>query len=318
MSIIDKETFTYWVSHPQDLAPSDIPRLESTAKAFPYCQILYYLIAKASSQVQPFKLSEAIPKAAVYALDRKALRNLIENTETERVVEEQEIQASTPVKLVEQVTIVEKIPVVEPVAIVKQPILAEKAIPIEKELLKVEPEGPRKLVPRPLSTYSSEGLALQIAMIQLEDKVFHKDPKELPIETGAIFDDQLLKEKEITEDLIQKEKVRTTPSISMDSTPTFGSEPEKQIHQSIIERFIQSDPRIGSIRVSANHLNESMDLSERLQASTSSDAFATESFAILFARQGKIDKAIGVYEKLILKNPKKKDYFAQKINELRS
>jgi hypothetical protein len=300
------------------LAPSDIPRLESTAQAFPYCQILYYLIAKASSQVHPYKLSEAIPKAAVYALDRKALRNLIENNEAELVVEEKEIEASVPVKLIEQVRVTENVPITERLSVIEQTIIVENTLPVEKEQPKVESVNPRKLVPRPLSTYSSEGLARQIAMIQLEDKVFNKDHAELKIETGAIFDDQLLKEKEIAEDLIQKEKVRTTPSISMDSTPTFGTEPEKHIHQNIIERFIQSDPRIGSIRVSPNHLNESMDLSERLQASTSSDGFVTESFAILFARQGKIDKAIGVYEKLILKNPKKKDYFAQKINELRS
>lgn len=299
MSIIDKETFTYWVSHPHDLAPSDIPRLESTAKAFPYCQILYYLIAKASSQVQPFKLSEAIPKAAVYALDRKALRNLIEETGVTVAEQEEEVELKT---------------------IVQAPVVIEKVVTevVEKEVANEEPETPRTLIPRPLSTYSSEGLAKQIAMIQLEDKVFPKEEK-LPIDNvSLIFDDQLLKEKEITEELIQKEKVKTEPSISMDSTPTIASEPEKQLHQNIIERFIQSDPRIGSIRVSTNDLSQSMDLTERLQASTSNDGFATESFAKLFVRQGKIDKAIGVYEKLILKNPKKKDYFAQKINELRS
>lgn len=298
MSIIDKETFTYWVSHPHDLAPSDIPRLESTAKAFPYCQILYYLIAKASSQVQPFKLSEAIPKAAVYALDRKALRNLIEETGA-ALAEPEEVEIKR---------------IVQPAAIEQV-----AAVVIEKEVANKEPEIPIQLIPRPLSTYSSEGLAKQIAMIQLEDKVFPKEQEKLPVDDATfIFDDQLLKEKEITEELIQKEKVKTEPSISMDSTPTIASEPEKQRQQNIIERFIQNDPRIGSIRVASNDLSESMDFTERLQASTSNDGFATESFAKLFVRQGKIDKAIGVYEKLILKNPKKKDYFAQKINELRS
>lgn len=297
MSIIDKETFTYWVSHPNDLAPSDIPRLESTVKAFPYCQILHYFIAKASSQVQPFKLSEAIPKAAVYALDRNSLRNLIESTDT--FAKEDEVELSQSISLTTEVE--------------KPTKLTD-----EQEVAKPQPEVRQTPTPRPLSTYSSEGLAKQIAMIQLETKVFPKE-ENLPVEEPSfLFDDQLLKEKEITEDLIQKEKVALEPSISMDSTPTLPSEPDKQLQQNIIERFIQNDPRIGSIRVSNNDLNESMDLTERLQASTSHDGFATESFAKLFVRQGKMDKAIAVYEKLILKNPKKKDYFAQKINELRS
>lgn len=35
-------------------------------------------------------------------------------------------------------------------------------------------------------------------------------------------------------------------------------------------------------------------------------------------KQGKIDKAIDIYEKLILKYPQKKAYFAEKIENLKS
>jgi lipopolysaccharide biosynthesis regulator YciM len=42
----------------------------------------------------------------------------------------------------------------------------------------------------------------------------------------------------------------------------------------------------------------------------------TEAFAKILIRQGKTDKAIDVYQKLILRNPEKRNYFAKKLSEL--
>jgi hypothetical protein len=268
MSAIDKETFTYWITHPQDLSTSDISRLEATAKAFPYCQITYYLLAKASSQTKPFKFSEAIPKAAIYALSRKALRELIEEDSILPGITGNDFQQKSP---------------------------------------------------SATDDYDRQGLAKQLSMLEMENTFLLKPAltsSEEP-EERQIFDDQMLKEQTIREEIIQKEKVPEEEPKKDDRISYTASEPEKQLQQNIIEKFIQNDPRIGSIRLVSKDLNESMDLTDRLQASTSMDNFATESFAKLFIRQGKIDKAIGVYEKLILKNPEKKDYFAEKINELR-
>ena len=41
----------------------------------------------------------------------------------------------------------------------------------------------------------------------------------------------------------------------------------------------------------------------------------TELMANIFINQSKYDQAIEIFEKLILKNPEKKDYFAAKIEE---
>jgi len=46
-------------------------------------------------------------------------------------------------------------------------------------------------------------------------------------------------------------------------------------------------------------------------------AFISETFALLLEKQGKIEKAIHVYEELILKNPEKNSYFATRIQELK-
>lgn len=46
------------------------------------------------------------------------------------------------------------------------------------------------------------------------------------------------------------------------------------------------------------------------------ESLASESLAEVYRRQGKIEKAISMYRKLILLNPEKKIYFANKIEEL--
>lgn len=51
-------------------------------------------------------------------------------------------------------------------------------------------------------------------------------------------------------------------------------------------------------------------------AQSGTGAIETEAFARILLRQGKIEKAIDVYQKLILKNPEKRNYFAKKLSEL--
>lgn len=49
---------------------------------------------------------------------------------------------------------------------------------------------------------------------------------------------------------------------------------------------------------------------------TKEDDLASESFAEVYARQGRYDKAIDMYRKLSLRNPQKKAYFARKIEAI--
>ena len=79
MQTLDKETFSYWVTHPDDLSATDFVQLQKSGQAYPYCQALHTLTAKAASvhlkgQTVPF-----VRQAAAHALSRNALRKLIDN-----------------------------------------------------------------------------------------------------------------------------------------------------------------------------------------------------------------------------------------------
>ena len=79
MLSLDKETFSYWVTHPDDLSPTDFAQLQESLAAYPYCQSLHTLTAKAASVHQRGQAISFVRRAAAHALSRNALRKLIEN-----------------------------------------------------------------------------------------------------------------------------------------------------------------------------------------------------------------------------------------------
>ena len=215
--MLDKISFTSFVSHPQNLTLNDIMLLENTTKKYPYFQLAYSLIAKGIYTKAPEIANDAIRKAALYALSRNALRKLIEN----------EIDWTTTSigKLVD--------------------------IPSEAKL--------------PQDTIEEE-----MKREQLEDELLEAIAKP----ANKSLQDQQLK---------------------------------------IIENFIKNEPRISPIK-SPNNPEEIADLSE---TSTSlKGPLVTESYAKILAKQGRFDKSIEVYQNLFAKNPEKRAYFAEKIEEL--
>jgi hypothetical protein len=220
MAIVDKETFSRLVKYPNDLDVAVIPKLEATIKAFPYCQISYSLLAKATQLSDSDQFTDSTPRAAAYALSRIALQQLV--------------------------------------------------------------EGKYK-------TYDSD----------------------IEPETNVLIEEQAPASEDILE-TIQSIEVKAP-------TASQISELQKK-QQQIIQGFIKNNPRMGPIRQDNNTETPALDLTGRVAQNNSPESFGggieTEAFAKILVRQGKTDKAIDIYQKLILKKPEKKDYFAKKLSEL--
>ena len=88
---------------------------------------------------------------------------------------------------------------------------------------------------------------------------------------------------------------------------------EQKRQQQIIQGFMKKNPRIN--RQDNNLEPVEINLSGRV-AESWEGSIETEAFAKILIRQGKIEKAIDVYQKLILKKPEKRNYFAKKLSEL--
>lgn len=82
--------------------------------------------------------------------------------------------------------------------------------------------------------------------------------------------------------------------------------------EELIDRFIRTNPRI---KPSADSEPPGRDFSQSAQEILSEQVM-TETLARIYVRQKKYDRAVEAYRILMLKNPKKSSFFADRIKEL--
>ncbi|MBL7113090.1 MAG: hypothetical protein ISS19_14230 [Bacteroidales bacterium] len=92
---------------------------------------------------------------------------------------------------------------------------------------------------------------------------------------------------------------------------TVAANEQARSETDLIDNFIRTQPRIER---NQEELPEQQDISEVYVQS--SDQFMTETLAKIYAAQGKVAKAIHIYEKLSLKYPEKSSYFATQIRKI--
>lgn len=99
--------------------------------------------------------------------------------------------------------------------------------------------------------------------------------------------------------------------------PSYNKKEEtaEEKQEDIIDKFIKEEPSLTPSSKSSNSTVDPKDLSEK--SASLSDDLITENLALIYLEQNKNEKALETYEKLILKNPEKKAYFAAKIKEIK-
>ncbi|GAB3273844.1 hypothetical protein GCM10027347_46470 [Larkinella harenae] len=286
MNKLDKETFSFWVTHPEELLPADLQPLKDAIGAFPYCQSLYLLAAKATSIHQKSHAVEPIRQAAAHALSRNALRKLIEN----------EFQWSE--NLLSRLN-----------------ELSLKQVPIPDdykkesyELFKKKAEQSHTFFANPIFDFAK---SVGFEEPRIEESVANETVEAAPEPVDdrlPIIDKAILTENAVQTTLEQREPEEPAPA----AAPV---DPERNRQLQIIDDFIKREPSIQRPRPHASEQTDQEDLTRRMP--TNSGTPVTEAFARILAQQGKPDRAIDIYVKLMLKNPEKKVYFAEKIAALK-
>jgi len=93
-------------------------------------------------------------------------------------------------------------------------------------------------------------------------------------------------------------------------TASSGKTVQQNKQQAIIDRFLRKNPRIEARK------DEIPDGEMAPESLEDHPELISETLASIHAKQGKTDRAIGIYKKLSLKFPEKSSYFAKKIESI--
>ena len=278
------------VQRPREISSEAVEQMEEVVNRYPYFQLIHTLIAKAKHDQQAPDAYAALGRAAIYAPDRRLLRRVFYDELTVVLPEPEE----TPSDLTEKAVIPE---------------------PEDSSANSIDASPPE----RASEPTSEEEVALSAASAVSEpDQPTEEDGDSLREELAKTLEDLRASKGQVAEpDSVDTEEPKSedmpgvdapgvdAPGVDAPSTP-------RTRQQEIIDRFVAANPQINRDALTTDE--NAADLSA--PGSAFQDDLVTENLAEIMLKQGKTDKAVHLYEKLMVKYPEKKAYFAQKIEQL--
>jgi tetratricopeptide (TPR) repeat protein len=302
------------MSYPNDISDKEVDALKETLHDYPYFQLGHSLLAKAKHDKQTPDAYEVLSHAAIFAPNRRMLRKLFyedlhidqavakDETDEEPIVIETDkspISAEdTPIPDISSLNVPESYdpPLEEEIPTEEQDKIMES-----DEVYNELEENLRKLR-ESKHKFSEEE--------EEEDK---KKTPEVAIQPDSISTEQNPPQTEEDDDVAPL----LSEYVDKSEHDTLPLAHNQQQQNELIDRFINSQDTI-SLRRNQNSETETEEIDLSQESSVWQEEVITENLADIYVRQGKLEKAIEIYTKLIWKFPQKKTYFAGKIENLKS
>jgi hypothetical protein len=300
------EKIISYIDHPEQMDQSALPILQDLITKYPYCQTFHLLNAKAQHNTNEIMFDATLRQTAAYAANRKVLYYLIH---------QHNAKVSTIPAIVEQATEFET--KVETAITMQDETIAD----LVQETLTVLPENISELQNEPSEIIQAEEGAFSFT--QWLQKKSGKTPpvisaSNLPTKTNIRLDTS-----EEIKSLIQDEigelilgNVFSEGYFASDAAlakkPIVGNQKEV----ALIESFIHSGhPKV----IKVNKDEKVVNLENKARKSAIDTQIpVSETLAAIYVKQKLFNKGIEAYEKLSLKYPEKKAYFASLIEEIKS
>jgi tetratricopeptide (TPR) repeat protein len=268
--------YTYLMNKPDAVTEKQTEALRVVLDEFPYFQSARALRLKGLYNQDSFRYNFALKVAAAHTTDRTILFDFITSdtfTAIQKGLYEKKILELLDINVVDSEWIVaqEKVPEIKVDKLEQSIITSIKEATVED---KIQIVAENLDIGKPLAFTVNEQHSFQ-EWLQLS--------RTQPI----------VREKAIQDNL------ETTPS-----------EEEKQKKSELIDKFIETSPKIPPVKPSTTIM--SFELNE-----TDTSYLMTETLARVYLEQKKYQKAIQAYEILILKYPEKSSFFADRITDIK-
>ena len=269
--------YTYLINKPHAINGKQTDALEKVLDEFPFFQSARALRLKGLFNQNSFKYNYALKVTAAHTTDRTVLFDFI--TSDTFVAIQKGLYDKKVLELLD-------ISVVDCEEIKSKIRLESKTNPIEQSIL-TSIEG------------VSEGKEdTKIAVEKLEIG----KPLGFSINEKHSFQEWLQLSR--IEPIVRKKE-------NLVSIETLALEEEKKKKTELIDKFIESSPKISPVR------QEDVSKTYAEQSETNNSYLMTETLARVYLEQKKYQKAIQAYEILILKYPEKSSFFANRISDIK-
>jgi tetratricopeptide (TPR) repeat protein len=289
---VNKHKFIEFVEKPSSIREKDTDILSELARNYPYASLVRSMLAKAMAHTPEAKASLAT--AALFIPDRKVLKAVMEDKlDKPSARQETSFPETDPRTNLKDSTHTAQKP--EPTATL--PKITETEEQETQQLSKV----PHNVVDE-LQENLRQLRAQRMKFEQQDHTPEHSKNKQSSTASGTVIPSHL--PERLQELLLNKEELPI-------------DDPKRIEQINLIDSFIQNSSAISRKYRTLDNADETQnDLSSK-EYNTPQD-LVTENLAQIMVRQGKTEKAIDIYEKLILKYPKKSAYFASCIEKLKT
>ncbi|PKP41788.1 MAG: hypothetical protein CVT95_12720 [Bacteroidetes bacterium HGW-Bacteroidetes-12] len=266
-----------------------VDELLLVTKEFPYCQTTYLMMALLLKNNNDIQFDEYLKKAAVYCTDRYQLFTQLHQPSaapTEIV--------STPNLTQEEKKIENLLPITE--AVVDE--IPIEAVNKNNPIAEFEHEYIAQAINSSILIETTNQAVDEKEVSELTEELTEIEKNAFNLETAHTFTDWI--------SFFNQGNVEKLPPKNEEKTL------EKTNKFDLIDKFIQEDPKI---QPKKTEFYSPMNMA-RLSVVDNLDV-VSETLALVHVDQGNYQKAILMYEKLSLKFPKKRSYFATQIKNLK-
>lgn len=298
-----KEELIRYLANPGALGKAELSAIEQMIEVYPFCQTFQVLKAKAIHNLGLIESDLTLKKAALYASNRQSLYYTIYKVPVELQEVKQEIKSEVAIEIEEEIiedTVRETEIFID---------VVEEQINQTEEIEEVDyaEESPIEQEEKP-----SEVLGFGAWLHRTAPRLSKTTTKKPIIRLDTSEEIKPLVEDAIGE-LILGNVFNEGYLIKADEK--LSSEEANGSKSSLIEDFINSDhPKV--IKLKKDELPNSVE-NKAKRSADDSDVPVSETLAQIFVKQKLFGKAIAAYEKLSLKYPEKKPYFAGLIEEIK-
>ena len=317
---MDKTAIISCLEDIQLLSQQPVAELQDITNRYPYFLPARLLLLKKLHSEGSFEFESQLKLASIQSVNRKRIYELIYQEQIQETIQSIELIDSKP-------TAEEKEVPIQPSVVAPKEEKNESTEEISIPLTQLSTIDNYKLQNKPTTSTPQEEKQLENSEVKSSNNELEKEILQYAISYSIekeVMDDieeqKRMESEEVTESISEENTVHTFTDwlkTLENSSNKKGQNTKKQRSASdLIDSFIKSEPQITKPTKDESELFTPSNMSKL--SIVENKEFVTETLAKIYEKQGNYPKAIQAYEKLSLKFPEKKFYFADQIKKLKN